>query len=95
MSGRPLDGVWEMRGRSLEGLEKVSGRCLKRMGSLKYQNLSVIEFFTRFSSDSKLSSNQFFLPWNSSCSQMNGCKYANMVCKYAIIQFCKKITKVF
>ena len=100
MSGRPLDGVWEMPGRSLVGLEKVSGRCPKRMGSLKYQNLSVIEgfsseFFTRFSFDSKLSTNQFFLPWKSFCSQMNECKYANMVCKYAIIQFCKKITKVF
>ena len=52
VSGRPLDGVWEMPGRSLEGLEKVSGRCPKRMGSLKYQNLSVIEgVFRSFSHD--------------------------------------------
>ena len=100
MSGRPLDGVWEMPGRSLEGLEKVSGRCPKRMGSLKYQHLSVIEgVFRSFSHDLVLIQNypqiNFFLPWKSFCSQMNECKYANMVCKYAIIQFCKKITKVF
>ena len=74
VSGRPLDGVWEMPGSCLEGLEKVSGRCPKWKGSLKYQNLSVIEgggfseFFTRCSFDSKFSSNQFFLPWKSSCS---------------------------
>ena len=95
---RCLEGLLMVSGRCLEVVWKVWKRCLEGVWNgrgLWSIKIFVIEFFTRFSCDSKVSSNQLFLPWNSSCSQMNGCKYANMVCKYAIIQFCKKITKVF
>ena len=107
VSGRNIDGVWKASWWCLGDAWKLFGRFGK--GVWKVSETDGVfevsksfchwggfsEFFTRFSFDSKLSTNQFFLPWKSFCSQMNECKYANMVCKYAIIQFCKKITKVF
>ena len=98
VSGRNIEGVWKASWWCLEVVWKVWKRCLE--GLRNGRGLWIIKiflslrvFFRSFSHGLVLIQNYpqiNFLPWKSSCLQMNECKYANMVCKYAIIQFCKK-----